>query len=102
MPKRCRASLATALHMVVKNSQKLDRFFTAVKSDRGGMVGFGLTRFDWVGLSWTDPTVGLLGPVGRVEQGFLDDADQNFLSSGSVFMPAKVDRLEGQKWDHTR
>jgi hypothetical protein len=32
---------------VVKNSQRLDRFFTDFFTGRGGVVGFGLTRFDW-------------------------------------------------------
>jgi hypothetical protein len=68
------------------------------------MVGFGWTRFDWVGLGWTDAVgpVRLVRLVGRVEQESLEDADQQFFGSVSVFMPGKVDRLEGQKRDHTR
>jgi hypothetical protein len=34
--------------MVVKNSQKLYRFFTGFFTREGAMVGFGLTRFDWL------------------------------------------------------
>ncbi len=56
-------------NVVVNNSQKLDRFFTAVKSDRGGMVGLGWigwTGLDWVGLGWTGlEKVRLVGRVGR-------------------------------------
>jgi len=45
--KRCRASLATALHRfgeVVKSSQKLDRFFTDLFIGRG--------RGGWIWLDW--------------------------------------------------
>ena len=74
------------VEIVVKNSQKLDRFFTAGKLDRGGRVGFGLTRFDWVGLSWTERRVGRTRRIGRI-----------CLGSVCVFMPAKGRLIGGTK-----
>jgi hypothetical protein len=38
---------------VVKKSQKLDRFFTGLFTERGWVAGFGWTWFDWVGPSRT-------------------------------------------------
>src|SRR6266481_2600167 len=62
IPKRCRASLATALHISGQIGwwSKIAKKFTVSLPislpGGGGVAGFGWTGLDWVGLGWTGRT----------------------------------------------